>query len=328
MGAAPVSPTEGVGREGGSLCFFNFDRHRERIVAEGVMNFDVALDGQNVLAVLEDGQVRVLSAEQLHMPREEPDGPRPEDRGLVDFSSRISLEVHPHEEWIQMFHEVWRRLQLHFFDEDMGGVDWLAVRRRYEPLLDLVCCRADLGDVVAEMLGELGASHLQCREPGKNDSVQRSAMGFVGADLVWDAEVGGYEISRLTRGDPWDVDSCGPLCRATPRVAAGAYILAVNRQRLTEHIDMGRLLYDREGHDIFVTLVDAQHASKVAPYLAKKGGTVAAQISKDGTAEASTVAKKDKKSSRKAKLRCQEKSDSGRARAHSDGARRLCWRGG
>ena len=41
----------------------------------------------------------------------------------------------------------------------MSGVDWDAVYRRYEPLLERVATRGELSDLIWEMQGELGTSH-------------------------------------------------------------------------------------------------------------------------------------------------------------------------
>lgn len=47
----------------------------------------------------------------------------------------------------------------HFYRPDMGGVDWVAVRARYLPLMARVACRSELSDVITEMQTELGVSH-------------------------------------------------------------------------------------------------------------------------------------------------------------------------
>ena len=42
-----------------------------------------------------------------------------------------------------------------FYDPDMHGVDWPAMRKLYEPLVAHVNHRADLTYVIGEMIGEL-----------------------------------------------------------------------------------------------------------------------------------------------------------------------------
>ena len=58
-----------------------------------------------------------------------------------------------------MLREVWRLQRDQFWVEDMSGVDWEAVYRRYEPLLERVATRGELSDLIWEMQGELGTSH-------------------------------------------------------------------------------------------------------------------------------------------------------------------------
>ena len=46
-----------------------------------------------------------------------------------------------------------------FYDPNMHGVDWKAIREKYEPLVAHVNHRADLTYVIGEMIGELNAGH-------------------------------------------------------------------------------------------------------------------------------------------------------------------------
>ena len=45
----------------------------------------------------------------------------------------------------------------------MRGVDWDAVRARYEPLLTRVADRDELDDLIGQMTAELGILHSQVR---------------------------------------------------------------------------------------------------------------------------------------------------------------------
>jgi carboxyl-terminal processing protease len=63
------------------------------------------------------------------------------------------------------FDEVWETVRDHFYDRDLHGLDWPAVRRRYQPLADSAHSREQLAVVINAMLAELGTSHTQLYTP-------------------------------------------------------------------------------------------------------------------------------------------------------------------
>ncbi|MGC8668456.1 MAG: S41 family peptidase [Chthonomonadales bacterium] len=77
----------------------------------------------------------------------------------VAFSAHMTVdhqaEIH------EAFNEFWRRIKVGFYDPTMHGVDWEAVRRRYEPLLQAVGTKEDFWYLLSEMVGELNASHTE-----------------------------------------------------------------------------------------------------------------------------------------------------------------------
>jgi len=75
----------------------------------------------------------------------------------------------PHEEWVEIFNEVWRRYRDFFYVKNMHGYDWNALREQYRPLVDYVAHRSDLNYVLGEMVAELsgGARVHRRRRLGK-----------------------------------------------------------------------------------------------------------------------------------------------------------------
>jgi tricorn protease-like protein/C-terminal processing protease CtpA/Prc len=225
----------------GALLRFDLRTLREvTLVGSGVDDVALSMDGRT-MAVQYGGahrELRVLRAGEK--PREEdddeqpvdPDRPGP-DSGLVDIGGRVRLEVHPGAEWRQMLREVWRRLRDDFWDADMGGVDWPACLARYEALLPRCACRAEVGDVLAEMVAELGCSHawVSTGDPGAARGAHCPAR--LGADCVWDAAEGGYRVTALLRGDAWDARRGGPLAKPGVGIAVGDILLAIDRVPLT-----------------------------------------------------------------------------------------------
>jgi carboxyl-terminal processing protease len=58
------------------------------------------------------------------------------------------------------FEAVWKTVRDKYFDPTLHGVDWLAVRQRFEPRVASVASDAEFADLLDEMLDEIPVSHL------------------------------------------------------------------------------------------------------------------------------------------------------------------------
>ena len=76
-------------------------------------------------------------------------------------SFTFTVEVDMKKEWHQIFEESWRVMKYYFYDENMHGYDWDAIKESYKPLLQYVGNNQDLYDLTNEMIGELNASHTE-----------------------------------------------------------------------------------------------------------------------------------------------------------------------
>src|SRR5215470_12286124 len=85
----------------------------------------------------------------------------------------------------QSFDIVWRTVKEKHFDPTFGGVDWDAVRRKYEPRVANVKKDGELYRLLNEMLGELHQSHFGVIPPEAilEDGSWNQPGGNVGIDL-------------------------------------------------------------------------------------------------------------------------------------------------
>ncbi len=139
-----------------------------------------------------------------------------------------TFHLDPRAEWRQMFTEAWRLERDYFYDRGMHGLDWPAIRTKYLPLVDRVTDRAELSDILAQMVSELSALHIFVRggdvRPG-TDNVWPAALG---ATLVRDDTAGGYRVDHIIRTDPDRPERRPPLARPGVDVAEGDVIAMVN----------------------------------------------------------------------------------------------------
>ena len=72
----------------------------------------------------------------------------------------IEVRSDPRAEWRQMYHDAWRIQREFFYDADLHGLDLAAAIKKYEPYLESVMSRRDLGYVFSDMMGEITVGHL------------------------------------------------------------------------------------------------------------------------------------------------------------------------
>ena len=163
-----------------------------------------------------------------------------------------AIATDPRAEWRQMFHDAWRMQREHFYDRDMHGVDWLAVRRQHEPLLARVTDRAELAELMAQMVSHLGALHSQVGAPDVRSGPDEPALAALGATLT--RTEGGWRITQILRGDPELPGEASPLAAPGTGIAEGDVITAVNGRAAAEAADLRELLRAQAGRQVLLTL--------------------------------------------------------------------------
>lgn len=238
----------------GKLERFDFATGRSETLADKIDDF--ALAGDAVSLVYREGKtLRAIAADRKADSKPDPadaEGPPSRRNGRIDLD-RIRVAVEPQREWRQMLREVWRLQRDQFWSADLSGVDWDAVWRLYEPLLDRVATRADFSDLVWEMQGELGTSHAY-EMGGDHRKPPAVALGQLAATTRWDDARGGWQITAIARGDPWDASADSPLHAIGVEAKVGERIVAVDGQRLAQDLPPQALLVHRAGQKVQLTL--------------------------------------------------------------------------
>jgi tricorn protease len=235
---------------GGVLVAYEFEQQRSATLATNVDDFALGADGRTLVYASQDKLRAIDAAGELpeEEPEEKPATETTRRSGWLDLT-RVGVLVEPTQEWRQMLHEAWRLQREQFWDPAMSGVDWDAVRERYEALLPRVRTRDELSDLIWEMQGELGTSHAY--EMGGDRRIPpQYRRGFLGADLGWDAEHGGYRIARILHGDSWNRDDDSPLAEPGLDVREDDTIVAVAGVRTTRTRTPDELLVNTAGRDV------------------------------------------------------------------------------
>jgi tricorn protease len=94
--------------------------------------------------------------------------------------------------------------------------------------MDDAVTRWDVNYVLGELLGELNSSHAY-RGGGDLEGTVERGVGYLGCDFA--LTNGAYQIARIIKGAPWDLEVRSPLSMpGITNVSEGDYLLAVNGQ--------------------------------------------------------------------------------------------------
>ncbi len=196
----------------------------------GVSNLTYAPDGRTVYFQRGDGVFALATTGQAN----------PQPRRIA-FSARVDIDLSA--ERTQMFDDAWRTMKYRFYDTEMHGKDWDAMRTKYRPLLAHVGDRDELLNIVNEMIGELNASHTGAAAPpggGGGGGGAGQAAGtttvHLGLDLQPDPS-GRYKVSHIYKGGPSDKDWV--------KVSVGDYLIALDGAPVNVGDNYWKLLSNR-----------------------------------------------------------------------------------
>jgi tricorn protease len=138
----------------------------------------------------------------------------------------ISVKVDPRAEWKQIFDEAWRINRDYFYAPNMHGVDWAAMKRKYEPFLKDLATRADLNRVIQWMSSELSVGHHRVGGGDSPAPPNPVPGGLLGAD--YEVANGRYRFKKVYGGLNWNPQLRAPLTEPGVNVRQGEYLLAVS----------------------------------------------------------------------------------------------------
>ncbi len=202
-----------------SLIRFDLAKRKPETFLSGIGDYRLAGKGEKVAVLTAPGAISVLDAGAVPAAPPGPDA-------AVNLED-VVIRLDPREEWTQIYYEAWRNMRDFHWDPKMAGVDWQKMRDQYAKLLPRLTSRAELTDLLGELIGELANSHTYVGggDPGKGPDLYPT--GNLGADFTRDGTA--FKITRIYHGDPADND-VNPLLVPGVGVQEGDFILQIDHQ--------------------------------------------------------------------------------------------------
>ncbi len=158
-------------------------------------------------------------------------GQKPGPDGMINTSS-IQVKITPKDEWKNIFNEAWRVNRDYFYDPNMHGVNWLAMKTKYAALIPDIASSNDLYRIMQWMFAELSVGHHSFSATGDRRVSQTEIPGgLLGAD--YETKNNRYRITKIYGGLNWTPELRSPLTEPGVTVEVGDYILAVNGTEVT-----------------------------------------------------------------------------------------------
>jgi tricorn protease len=228
-------------RDRPAIYVFDMDKRKETQVFSGGGAFEVSADGKKMILASEERYAIVDAPTNAVTPSQ-----------FLDLSD-LKVTVDRHAEWKQIFDESWRQMRDFFWNPEMNGVDWPAMRTKYAPLVPFVNNRADLTYVIGEMIGELNSGHTYVGG-GDVPQPERIPMGLLGARLERDPQTKFFKITKILKGQNWDPNLRSPLTDIGVDVAEGDFIIAVDGRSTADLTDIWEAMVGKAGKQVTLTV--------------------------------------------------------------------------
>lgn len=143
----------------------------------------------------------------------------------------------------QAFNEFYRRFGAFFYDAKMHGVDWKALREKYEPFVVGVGTPEEFSNILSMMVGEVNSSHSEIGAASNMRGPKTATLG-----VTFDENYTGPGLKVA------EVMPKGPADKLKTRVAPGEYILSIEGKEVSLTEDFYTLLQDKAGKTLEVTV--------------------------------------------------------------------------
>lgn len=208
-------------------------KHEVTTVVEKMTSFDVSADGKKLLVRTGDElAVGAADAAPLKEPQAIP-------------LEQVQLTIDPASEWRQMFAEAWRIGRDFFYEPNMHGVDWTAVKKKYESKLGDIGDRSELNVLLGDMIAELNVGHAYIGG-GDLPEPELAGTGHLGIDVAPDPAGNAWRITRILPGDSFDLANRSPLLAPGVNAKPGEFIVAINGRPVSTNRPLESMLVGAE----------------------------------------------------------------------------------
>ncbi len=219
------------------LYSFSFKDRKENAVMKTIDSYQLSADGSKIV-YKKGNKVGIIDASA-----------KDSDGNDLDLSD-LKMWFDPLAEWKQIFNESWRMERDFYYDPNMHGLDWAAMKKKYGRLLPHASCRQDIRYIIGELIGELNTSHTYVYGGDRQRRADRVNIGMLGADYEIDRANNRYRFKKIYRVPDWSQEVIPPLSRPGVDINEGDYLLQVNGVEITADKNIYHYFQDLAGKQV------------------------------------------------------------------------------
>ncbi len=238
LAAGPVVLQSLPDHPGLTIYRFSLKNRKATMVLPAVRNFVLSADGKHMLVQVGPHWSIVPAAAHVSLAS-----------GML-HTSHLQVYVVPHEQWREMYNDVWLIERNFFYSPQFNGLSISKAKAYYARFLPGVESRSDLFYLLHDMLGNLTVSHMFL-EPSPFGRKPIS-VGLLGADYTIDHNR--YRFSRIFSGENWNPGLHAPLTQPGVNVKVGDYLLAVNGRQLYGTDNVYSFFQNTAGKQVAITV--------------------------------------------------------------------------
>jgi tricorn protease len=202
------------------LYRYSFDDREEKSVIKAIDAYKLSAEGDKIVYRQRDA-VGIIEASST------------DSKGEALDLSDLKMRLDPRAEWKQIFTEAWRFERDFYYEPNMHGIDWDAMKEKYGRLVQYASCRQDMRFIVGELIGELNTSHTYVYGGDRSRRADRVNVGMLGVDWEADTKAKRYRFKKIYRVPDWTREIVPPLSKPGVQVNEGDYLLQVNGRDVT-----------------------------------------------------------------------------------------------
>ncbi len=220
-----------------TLYSYSFEEKEVKTVIENVNGYKVSSDGSTII-YNQTNQLGIIPSSSEN------------SKGSKLDLSDLKMVIDPIMEWKAIFNEAWRMERDFYYEPNMHGLDWKAMKEKYGSLVDRATCRQDLQFIIGELIGELNTSHTYVYGGNGQRNADRVNIGMLGADWKADENSKRYQFKKIYRVADWSREVYAPLSKPGLNINEGDYLLAVNGEKVTTNKNIYSYFADLAGKQV------------------------------------------------------------------------------
>lgn len=175
-------------------------------------------------------------------------------REVKPLAVSLDMNVNFAAEKTEIFNQGWRYMRDNFYDDKFHGVDWEAVHRTYEPMIQKARNPDEVRRLMNLMVGELNASHLGVGAP-VNPAAQPTPIGKLG--LRFDRE----EYERTGRLKITEIIALSPAA-IVQNIKVGDYLLSADGVKIDGKTNLESVMENKAGKRVVVSVSSEASGAK------------------------------------------------------------------